>query len=38
MRLLTAIVIFLLGCNVYNIATNPKFKTQPCVEIKNERR
>jgi hypothetical protein len=39
MRPLIAIVFFIMGYSVgYNIATNPKFKTQPIVEIKNERR
>ena len=37
MRLLVAVAFFILGYNVgTNIATNPKYKTQPSVEIKNE--
>lgn len=46
MRPLIAIVFFMMGYSVgnsiatvkYNIATNPKYKTQPSAEIKNEQR
>jgi hypothetical protein len=35
--LLIAILFFIMGYNVgNNIATNPKYKTQPSAELKNE--